>query len=54
MVLADIAVTSRDEIQPTYRLPATSEHPVRRLNNKVERAGIEPATPALQRRCSPS
>jgi hypothetical protein len=44
-------VNSRAEILPTYRL-VTPE--VCAMSEKVERAGIEPATSALQRRRSPS
>jgi site-specific DNA recombinase len=51
LLIQELRVDGRARIQPTYRL-ATPE--VCATSEKVERAGIEPATSALQRRRSPS
>jgi site-specific DNA recombinase len=51
LLIDELRVNSRAEILPTYRLVTPT---VCAMSEKVERAGIEPATSALQRRRSPS
>jgi hypothetical protein len=53
VLIEEIGVQSRGEVQPTYRLPL-EEQPVRPMHRKVERTGIEPVTSGLQSRRSPS
>ena len=48
-LVEEVRVVNRSDIRPSYRFPA-----VRPPSPSVERAGIEPATSALQRRRSPS
>jgi hypothetical protein len=40
-LIEDVGVTSRDHIEPTFRVPRTA--PVRNLSAVVEAAGVEPA-----------
>ena len=47
-LIKEIRVISRDEVVPTYRIPAL----VRAVSGSVERSGLEPPTPGLQSRCS--
>ncbi len=48
LLVKELRVMSREEILPTYKIPAL----VRAPEGQVETTGLEPATPALQRRCS--
>jgi site-specific DNA recombinase len=50
LFIKEIRVHNRRRIVPTYRVPAA----VRAMPRKVERAGLEPATPSLQSWCSPN
>ncbi len=50
LLVKEVRVHNRRRIIPVYRVPMA----VRAIPSKVERAGIEPATSALQRRRSPS
>jgi site-specific DNA recombinase len=50
LLVTEIRVHDRRRIIPTYRIPAA----VRATPSKVELAGLEPATPCVPRRCSPS
>ena len=43
LLVAEIAVSGRSEIQPTYRLPPEADQPVRPTAEKVELAGLEPS-----------
>ncbi len=47
-LVKELRVMSRDEIIPTYRVPAL----VRAAGSQVERSGLEPPTSCLQSRCS--
>jgi site-specific DNA recombinase len=51
LLIEELRVDGRTQIQPTSRL---TTHEVCATSEKVERAGIEPATSALQTRRSPS
>jgi hypothetical protein len=48
------------DIRPTYRsppmvvMPDPPADPVRRVEGVVEMRGLEPLTPAMRTRCSPS
>ena len=45
LLIAEIAIFNREEIQPTYRLPLELEKgPVRAMAGKVEPTGLEPVT----------
>jgi site-specific DNA recombinase len=50
LLIKEIRVHNRRRIVPTYRVPAA----IRAIPSKVERAGLEPATPSLQSWCSPN
>jgi len=55
LLIAEIAVSSREQIQPTYRLPLElEEEPVRAMAGKVGGTGLEPVTPSLSSWCSPN
>jgi hypothetical protein len=48
LLVAEIAVGSREQIQPTYRLPSDgAEAPVRAVTGGVGGAGLEPAASCL-------
>jgi site-specific DNA recombinase len=60
LLVEEIRVVSPTDIRPTYRVPAIPapvEPPaeaVRLLEGMVEMRGLEPLTPAMRTRCSPS
>jgi site-specific DNA recombinase len=60
LLIEEIRVVSPTDIRPTYRVPAIPapvEPPaeaVRLLEGMVEMRGLEPLTPAMRTRCSPS
>jgi site-specific DNA recombinase len=49
-LIAEVRVVSATNVRVTYRVPPT----VRLPDGVVEMRGLEPLTPSLQRRCSPS
>jgi site-specific DNA recombinase len=51
LLIQELRVDGRAHIQPTYRLVTPK---VCATSEKVERAGLEPATPSLQSWCSPN
>ena len=50
LLVKEVRVHNRRRIIPVYRVPTA----VRAIPSKVERAGLEPATPSLQSWCSPN
>ena len=63
LLIEEIRVVSPTDIRPTYRVPAApvpaaaagaEEGAVRELEDMVEMRGLEPLTPAMRTRCSPS
>jgi hypothetical protein len=60
LLVEEIRVVSPMGIRPTYRVPAVPvpmqppADPVRRVEDMVEMRGLEPLTPAMRTRCSPS
>ena len=48
LLVKELRVMSREEIRPTYKIPAL----VRAPEGQVETSGLEPPTPCLQSRCS--
>ena len=51
LLIQELRVNGRAEILPTYRVITDT---VCATSEKVERAGLEPATPSLQSWCSPN
>ncbi len=61
LLIEEIRVVSPPNVRPTYRVPtapvptaAADEGAVRGLEAMVEMRGLEPLTPAMRTRCSPS
>jgi hypothetical protein len=63
LLIEEIRVVSPMDIRPTYRVPAmaapaeplpAAADAVRRAEAMVEMRGLEPLTPAMRTRCSPS
>jgi hypothetical protein len=60
LLIEEIRVVSPMDIRPTYRVPPMAvpadppADPVRRVEDMVEMRGLEPLTPAMRTRCSPS
>ena len=60
LLVQEIRVVSPTDIRPTYRVPAvpvpvqSPAEAVRLVEGLVEMRGLEPLTPAMRTRCSPS